>query len=169
MFLAGDNKTRCGVCISEEVFVQFIKMCPGMRLMRLESHTSLGQDILLAILESYPKIEALHISGHDRSHGRIDDKALTAITATCDMNLSLGIKLQDLTLHDQSVYEKGIKKLQKAAAIHKPTTYAHAVTAKLYREALKHRLDLNLEVEISIKAKVNGDITLSLLISLPPI
>ncbi|KAK0496435.1 hypothetical protein EDD18DRAFT_1388723 [Armillaria luteobubalina] len=50
-----------------------------------------------------------------------------------------------------------------AAAIHKPTTYAHAVVAKPYREALKLRLDLNLEVEISIKAKVNGDITLSLL------
>ncbi|PBK98662.1 hypothetical protein ARMGADRAFT_1009043 [Armillaria gallica] len=31
------------------------------------------------------------------------------------------------------------------------------------REALKLRLDLNLEVEIHIQAKVNGDITLSLL------
>ncbi|KAG7444028.1 uncharacterized protein BT62DRAFT_934623 [Guyanagaster necrorhizus] len=30
-------------------------------------------------------------------------------------------------------------------------------------EALKLRLDLNLEVEIAIQAKVNGDITLSLL------
>ncbi|KAK0482355.1 hypothetical protein IW261DRAFT_1467378 [Armillaria novae-zelandiae] len=48
------------------------------------------------------------------------------------------------------------------AAVHKPT-YAQAVTAKPYREALKLRLDLNLEVEIYIKAKVNGDITLSLL------
>ncbi|KAK0482354.1 hypothetical protein IW261DRAFT_1467377 [Armillaria novae-zelandiae] len=50
----------------------------------------------------------------------------------------------------------------QAAAIHKPT-YAHAVTTKPYREALKLRLDLNLEVDITIKAKVNGDITLSLL------
>ncbi|KAK0482362.1 hypothetical protein IW261DRAFT_1467427 [Armillaria novae-zelandiae] len=49
-----------------------------------------------------------------------------------------------------------------AAAIHKPT-YAHAVAPKPYREALKLRLDLNLEVDITIKAKVNGDITLSLL------
>ncbi|PBK80520.1 hypothetical protein ARMGADRAFT_73729 [Armillaria gallica] len=32
-----------------------------------------------------------------------------------------------------------------------------------HREALKLRLDLNLEVEIHIQAKVNGDITLSLL------
>ncbi|KAK0449570.1 uncharacterized protein EV420DRAFT_1646897 [Desarmillaria tabescens] len=31
------------------------------------------------------------------------------------------------------------------------------------KEALKLRLDLNLEVEIAIQAKVNGDITLSLL------
>ncbi|KAK0482353.1 hypothetical protein IW261DRAFT_1467373 [Armillaria novae-zelandiae] len=31
------------------------------------------------------------------------------------------------------------------------------------REALKLRLDLNLEVDIHIQAKVNGDITLSLL------
>ncbi|KAK0204171.1 hypothetical protein DFS33DRAFT_1384425 [Desarmillaria ectypa] len=31
------------------------------------------------------------------------------------------------------------------------------------REALKLRLDLNLEVDIQIHAKVNGDITLSLL------
>ncbi|KAG7446908.1 uncharacterized protein BT62DRAFT_1075651 [Guyanagaster necrorhizus] len=31
--------------------------------------------------------------------------------------------------------------------------------------ALKLRLDLNLEVEIAIQAKVNGDITLSLLLS----
>ncbi|KAK0232238.1 hypothetical protein EDD85DRAFT_847089 [Armillaria nabsnona] len=30
-------------------------------------------------------------------------------------------------------------------------------------EALKLRLDLNLEVDLTIKAKVNGDITLSLL------
>ncbi|KAK0439324.1 hypothetical protein EV421DRAFT_1737849 [Armillaria borealis] len=47
--------------------VRFIRMCPEMRLMRLESRTSLGQGALLAILESCPKIEALHISGHDRS------------------------------------------------------------------------------------------------------
>ncbi|KAK0204158.1 hypothetical protein DFS33DRAFT_1488342 [Desarmillaria ectypa] len=46
-------------------------------------------------------------------------------------------------------------------AIHK-STYAHDV-AKPYREALKLRPDLNLEVEIAIKAKVNGDIMLSLL------
>ncbi|KAK0201223.1 hypothetical protein DFS33DRAFT_1387155 [Desarmillaria ectypa] len=32
------------------------------------------------------------------------------------------------------------------------------------KEALKLRLDLNLEVEIAIQAKVNGDITLSLLL-----
>ncbi|KAK0443073.1 uncharacterized protein EV420DRAFT_1752118 [Desarmillaria tabescens] len=32
------------------------------------------------------------------------------------------------------------------------------------KEALKLRLDLNLEVEIAIQAKVNGDITLSLLV-----
>ncbi|KAK0204133.1 hypothetical protein DFS33DRAFT_1337134 [Desarmillaria ectypa] len=31
------------------------------------------------------------------------------------------------------------------------------------KEALKLRLDLNLEVDIAIQAKVNGDITLSLL------
>ncbi|KAK0232187.1 hypothetical protein EDD85DRAFT_956044 [Armillaria nabsnona] len=31
------------------------------------------------------------------------------------------------------------------------------------KEALKLRLDLNLEVEIAIQARVNGDITLSLL------
>ncbi|KAG7446953.1 uncharacterized protein BT62DRAFT_1075690 [Guyanagaster necrorhizus] len=49
----------------------------------------------------------------------------------------------------------------QATTIHKPT-YTQAV-AKPYREALKLRLDLNLEVEIAIKAKVNGDITLSLL------
>ncbi|SJL16143.1 uncharacterized protein ARMOST_19662 [Armillaria ostoyae] len=113
-FLAGDNETGSGVHVSKEAFVRFIKMCPEMRLMRLESHTSLGQDALLAILESCPKIEALHISGHDRSHGRIDDKALTAVAAACDANPSFGVKLRDLTLHDQSVYEKGVKKLQKA-------------------------------------------------------
>ncbi|KAK0495767.1 hypothetical protein EDD18DRAFT_1354266 [Armillaria luteobubalina] len=33
------------------------------------------------------------------------------------------------------------------------------------KEVLKLRLDLNLEVEIAIQAKVNGDITLSLLSS----
>ncbi len=65
-FLAGDNETGSGVYVSEGAFVRFIRMCPEMRLMRLESHTSLGQDALLAILESCPKIEALHISGHDR-------------------------------------------------------------------------------------------------------
>ncbi|KAK0204157.1 hypothetical protein DFS33DRAFT_1488341 [Desarmillaria ectypa] len=43
----------------------------------------------------------------------------------------------------------------------------HVPTARApngrYREALKLRLDLNLEVDIQIHAKVNGDITLSLL------
>ncbi|KAK0199753.1 hypothetical protein DFS33DRAFT_1388059 [Desarmillaria ectypa] len=37
------------------------------------------------------------------------------------------------------------------------------------KEALKLRLDLNLEVEIAIQAKVNGDITLSLLTNTPPV
>ncbi|KAK0443739.1 hypothetical protein EV421DRAFT_1903326 [Armillaria borealis] len=44
---------------------------------------------------------------------------------------------------------------------------AHVPAARVlhpkHREALKLRLDLNLEVEIHIQAKVNGDITLSLL------
>ncbi len=57
----------------------------------------------------------LHVKLIDiTSHGRIDDKALTAVAAACDANPSLGVKLRDLTLHDQSVYEKGVKKLQKA-------------------------------------------------------
>ncbi len=51
------------------------------------------------------------------SHGRIDDKALTAVAAACDANPSLGVKLRDLTLHDQSVYEKVVKKRQKARRV----------------------------------------------------
>ncbi|PBK61648.1 hypothetical protein ARMSODRAFT_981406 [Armillaria solidipes] len=41
-------------------------------------------------------VEALHISGHDRR-------------LSCDANPSLGVKLRDLTLRDQSVYEKAAK------------------------------------------------------------
>ncbi|KAK0449559.1 uncharacterized protein EV420DRAFT_1766964 [Desarmillaria tabescens] len=44
---------------------------------------------------------------------------------------------------------------------------AHVPVARVLhgrqREALKLRLDLNLEVDIKIQARVNGDITLSLL------
>ncbi len=48
------------------------------------------------------------------------------------------------------------------AHAHVPAPAARVLHPK-HREALKLRLDLNLEVEIHIQAKVNGDITLSLL------
>ncbi|KAK0496436.1 hypothetical protein EDD18DRAFT_1353183 [Armillaria luteobubalina] len=51
---------------------------------------------------------------------------------------------------------------------HVAHTHTHVPAARVphrkQREALKLRLDLNLEVEIHIQAKVNGDITLSLLV-----
>lgn len=65
-FIAGESDTGSGVYVSEKAFIEFIRLCPEMRLLSLDSHTNLGKDALLAIAESCPKLEALRITGHDR-------------------------------------------------------------------------------------------------------
>ncbi|KIK53790.1 hypothetical protein GYMLUDRAFT_77393 [Collybiopsis luxurians FD-317 M1] len=107
-FLAGDAETGCGGRMTERKFIEFIRMCPEMRLICLDAALHFGKDVLLAIVESCPKLEALRISGHDKS----DSKALGALATACEANPQLGRNLRDLFLIDQPTYssEKPIKK-----------------------------------------------------------
>lgn len=51
----------------------------------------------MAMIESCPKLEAIHLSGNDKVKGRVKGPALEALTA----NPELAPSLKDLTLYDQ--------------------------------------------------------------------
>ncbi len=113
--------------------MRFIRTCPEMRL---ESHTSLDQGALLAILEPCPKIDQWTRSKvclvTPLRRKTVD---MSWKEAACDANPSLGVKLRDLTLRDQSMYEKGVKKLQKARLVRSGDTlrqHAYSRNAEYY-------------------------------------
>ncbi|SJL11491.1 uncharacterized protein ARMOST_14895 [Armillaria ostoyae] len=98
-FLAGDNETGCGVRLrlcgdeADEARVAYAGHIIGHSGVVSKDRSSAYQ---------WPRSKISQVMA-------IDDKA------ACDANPSLGVKLRNLTLHE-SVYEKGVKKLQRRAA-----------------------------------------------------
>ncbi|KAJ7272901.1 hypothetical protein C8J57DRAFT_261774 [Mycena rebaudengoi] len=81
-----------------------------MRVFRLEAFTWLGDATLLAIFESCPRIETVHLSGNDKVSGKVSTKALNKLAQTP----TLAPTLKSLVLYDQRGLDRSVKALSKA-------------------------------------------------------
>ncbi|KAJ6546840.1 hypothetical protein B0H19DRAFT_243261 [Mycena capillaripes] len=98
-FAAGDTDTGNGGGVhNEAAFIQFIRICSSIRVVRLEAFTSLSDATLLAIFESCPRIEMIQLTGHDKSHGKVKVTALKTLAKTP----SWAPNLKALYLNDQT-------------------------------------------------------------------
>ncbi|KAG2495298.1 hypothetical protein HYH03_006570 [Edaphochlamys debaryana] len=72
----GSSDTGDGVWVTESVVSLIVRRCPNLRVLQLESCTQLGNASFNAIIEGLPLLEELHITGHDRTSGRLKGKKL---------------------------------------------------------------------------------------------
>lgn len=109
----GDSDTGNGVYVKDKGITALVAACPNLRVLMLNSATSVSDKAFVTTLEAAPKLEKLWITGHDRSHGNITKKSMKALKDRDE----LGHSLRELGLYDQDgaigFGDKGTMQLSK--------------------------------------------------------
>ncbi|KAF7359160.1 hypothetical protein MSAN_01257600 [Mycena sanguinolenta] len=130
-FAAGDPNTGNGGGVrNEAAFIQFVRLCPNIRVFRLDAFTSLSDTTLLAIFEACPHIEMVQLTGHDKVHGSVSGTALKTLARAPH----LAPNLKALYLYDQSDSHQSLKALSKARPrlwIHTGEMLGNSMSAQL--------------------------------------
>ncbi|KAI0317885.1 hypothetical protein OF83DRAFT_91572 [Amylostereum chailletii] len=93
----GDSDTGCGGQLSDDGVRTLLNAAPNLRSLSLDACTHLTPATLFCALESCPRLEHLRITGHDKSSGQINAKALKDLKAKPEV----GTALRELVLYDQ--------------------------------------------------------------------
>jgi hypothetical protein len=107
----GDSDTATGRMITDHGVIILVRACPNLRVLVLNSATSLTDTAFLACCEACPSLEFFTVTGHDKINGKISSASLKRLESTP----SLVPNLKELVLLDQCHFDNDtLRKLSKA-------------------------------------------------------
>ncbi|XP_031562881.1 uncharacterized protein LOC116298524 [Actinia tenebrosa] len=72
----GSSDSGCGSYLTDTSVQHLASHCPNLRKLRLESATRVTDKAMIDIMTKCPLLEELHVSGNDKSSGKLTDKTM---------------------------------------------------------------------------------------------